>query len=229
MPLNKPKSKPSRGKRLGLNRERIVQAAIEYADKNGTDQLSMRQLANSLQCGVMSLYNHVADKDDLLEGMVDAVAAEIELPTRKATHKIWATDLRACVISAYKVMLKHRWAAKIWGRGTGPAKNNYHETILRILREAGFSEELACRGFHALTMHVVGFALQVLELMEIPFNRKKEFRVFGEKVLSELPADQYPYLREHVHFHLDGKDQRNDFKYMLDLILEGLRRDKADD
>jgi len=224
MPVKKGEKKQKRGKRLGLDRQQIVQMAIVYADKNGTDLLSMRQLAGALQCGVMSLYNHVTDKDDLLDAMVDAVAAEIELPTRRGTQKTWAADLRACVISAYKAMLKHTWVAKIWGRGTGSAKNNYHETILRTLREAGFSEELTCRGFHALTMHVVGFALQVLEL---PFSNKKELRSIGARVLDELSEDHYPYLREHVHFHLAGKDQRNDFKYMLGLILEGLAQDRA--
>lgn len=213
-----------RGKRLGLDRQQIVSAAIVYADENGTDLLSMRQLAEALQCGVMSLYNHIADKDDLLDAMVDAVAAEIELPTRRGTAKTWATDLRACSTSAYKVMLSHPWLVRIWGRGTGPAKNAYHETILRILREGGFSEELACRGYHALTMHVVGFALQVLDL---PFSNKRELRAIGKQVLEELSEDQFPYLREHVQFHLDGKDERNDFKYMLGLILDGLAKDRS--
>jgi len=90
------------------------------------------------------------------------------------------------------------------------------------MRTADFPEELACRGFHALTMHVVGFALQALEM---PFSNKREFIAFGKRHLKELDEQEFPYLREHVRFHLDGKDQRSDFKYMLDLILDGLERD----
>ena len=90
------------------------------------------------------------------------------------------------------------------------------------MRESGLSEELSCRGFHALTMHVVGFAAQVLDL---PFSSNEELRAMGRQFLQEAD-DEYPYLREHVQFHLDGRDRRSDFKYMLDLILEGLERDR---
>lgn len=217
------KKATGRGRQLGLTRLQIIQAGIDYADANGTEKLSMRQLASTLGCGVMSLYNHVADKDDLIDGMVDQVANEIDLPTRKGTLKNWHADLRGCLISAYKMMLNHRWVAKYWSRGMGPAKNAYHETILRIMRQAGFSEELTCRGYHALTMHVVGFALQVIDL---PFRNNTELRAMATQVLEELEAGPYPYLLEHAHFHLDGRDKRNDFKYMLDLILEGLHRDR---
>ncbi len=206
-------------KSKALSRERIVHAAIKLADARGIEAVSMRQLANKLGFGVMSLYNHIKDKDDLLDGMVDAVATEIELP---AGGDEWQAALRGCAISAYKTMLKHRWLAGQWGRQPGAAKNRYHESILRVMREANFPEELACQGFHALTMHVVGFALQVLEM---PFTNKREFTAMGKKSLEALPEQDFPYLREHIHFHLDGRDQRNDFKYMLDLILDGLNRD----
>jgi len=199
-----------------------VDAAISVADEQGIGSLSMRMLAKTLGFGVMSLYNHVKDKDDLLDGMVNTVAAEIELPDGQAT---WKDGLRACMISAYRVMLSHRWLSSVWGRSPGPSKNGYHEVILRLMREAKFPEELACRGFHALTMHVTGFALQV---MEMPFSNKAEFVALGNKSLNELDELEFPYLREHIHFHLEGKDQRSDFKYMLDLILDGLERDFAD-
>ncbi len=225
MAAKKTAPKQKRGKHLGLTRQQIIAAAIDYADKNGTDALSMRHLASELSCGVMSLYNHVSDKGDLLQGMADSVALEFELPVRKATAKNWSTDIRACVISAYRVMLSHSWVVPIWGRSDGPGKRHYHETILRILRQAGFKEELACRGYHALTMHVVGFALQVSDL---PFNNNKDLRSIATQVLDELPADEFPYLIEHIHFHLDGRDKRSDFKYMLDLIIEGLARDRDD-
>ena len=93
------------------------------------------------------------------------------------------------------------------------------------MRSAGFSEELSCRGFHALTMHVVGFALQS---QEMPFSNREELRALARRTLEELPEAEYPFMREHIHFHLDGKDQRSDFAYMLDLILDGLERDFAE-
>ena len=223
--MKSPKSSKEKArKRLGLTKTQIINSAITYADTHGIETLSMRILAAQLGCGVMSLYNHVADKDDLLDGMIDAVACEIDLPTTAGDRSTWSGDLRNCAISAYKVMLNHAWAAKTWGRMPGPAKNRYHEAILRTMREAGLPEELSCRGFHALTMHVVGFALQVLEL---PFSSKEEVHELGHRALDDLNQEAFPYLREHVHFHLSGKDQRNDFKYMLDLILDGLERDFA--
>ena len=211
-------------RRRRLDEHKIITAAVAYADTHGIDALSMRQLAAELGCGVMSLYNHVADKDDLLDGMVEYVAAEIELPSASNRGSNWVRDLRRCVVSAYKANVRHLWVAKIWGRDPGPAKNAYHETLLRIMREAGLPEELSCRGFHALTMHVVGFSLQVADLA---FANKREFRQMGRRILAELDGDEFPYLREHVKFHLDGRDKRNDFKYMLDLILDGLERDFA--
>lgn len=182
----------------------------------------MRLLAAELGSGVMSLYKHVTDKDDLLDCMVDLVAAEIELPPAKAE---WKEDLRSTAISAYKVLLSHPWATGIWGsRNPGLAKNRYHESILRVLREAGFSEELACQGYHALTMHVVGFAMQVLEM---PFSNKDEMFSAGKKALETLSEQNFPYLVEHVEFHLKAKNYKSDFKYILDLILDGLDRDFA--
>lgn len=182
----------------------------------------MRTLAKQLGFGVMSLYNHVQDKDDLLDAMVDQAAAEIELPAADGDKKDWPRTLRYCAISAYKVMLRYRWLPLLWNRWPGQHKNRYHEAILRIMRQAGVPEELACRGFHAVTMHVYGFALQVVDM---PGPRSEELRGLGRNALAELDQTTFPYLTEHIQFHLDGRDQRNDFKYMLDLIIDGLVRD----
>jgi len=210
---------PRTARKTPLNRARIVNAAIAFADEHGLQALSMRSLARNLGFGVMSLYNHVADKDDLIDAMVDAATGEIDIDT---TCESWRETLRTCLISAYKVMLRHRWLPKEWSRFPGPAKNHYHEAILRTMRQADFPEPLACQGFHALTMHVVGFALQVLEM---PFSNQEELAALGRQALDDLDEQAYPYLREHVHFHLSGQDERNDFKYMLDLILDGLERE----
>lgn len=179
----------------------------------------MRTLAKELGYGVMSLYNHVADKDDLLDGMLELVAAEIELPPE---HAEWKPGVRACAISAYKALLNHPWAGRYWGRSPGPYKNDYHEAILRVLRQGQFSEALACQGYHALTMHVVGFSVQVAELA---FSNNKQLVAMTKQAQLDMPVEKYPYLNEHVQFHLDGKDKTNNFKYMLDLILDGLERE----
>ncbi len=179
----------------------------------------MRILARELGYGVMSLYNHVADKDDLLMAMADEVIAQIELPEGAQD---WKQDLSDCAVSAHRVILSHAWLVSLWGRSLGPAKNRYLEAILRIMRQAGFPEELACRGFHAVTMHVVGFASQVLDM---PFSNKNELVALAKKNLATLDEREFPYLREHIHFHLDGRDTRSDFRFMLGLLLDGLERD----
>ncbi len=210
---------PKQNKRTKLSRERIVRAAIKAADRNGLEVLSMRSLASELGYGVMSLYNHVKDKEDLFNAMADAVASEIELPIGR---RKWKEDLRRCATSAYLTMLRHPWLPGIWGETLGYAKNRYHDTLLRLMRNAGFSQDLACRGFHALMMHVVGFALQV---MEMPYKSQKELRTFSKHHLDDLAEQDLLFLREHVAYLLEGKDQKSDFGYMLDLILDGLERD----
>ena len=217
------KQKP---KRARLNRDVVVGAAVDYADLYGVEKLSMRELAKRLDCGVMSLYNHINDRDDLIYHMVDAIAADIELPARRDGEDTWAEELTRCCISAFKVMLKHHWAPKVWGQGNGPKKNDYHESILRTLREAGFSEELTCRSYHALTMHVVGFSLQVLELRPL-MDTTQKVQDLGSRVLEELSAERYPYMREHVRFHMSAKETPNDFKFILELIIDGLVKSKA--
>ena len=205
-----------------LTRGAILTAGVSMADGAGIEALSMRLLAKELGFGVMSLYNHVTDKEDLLDGMVELVAQEIELPPQVSAD--WKQDLRACAISAYRMFMRHRWASALWSRWPGPTKNRYHDGILRVLRTAGFPESLACQGFHALTMHVVGFAMQVVDM---PFSNREELVALGQRALTEVTADAFPHLAEHIEYHLAGRDDRNDFKFMLDLILDGLERDFA--
>lgn len=209
---------------MALTRQRVLRAAIAYADDHGLESLSMRRLAAELGAGAMSLYHHVSDKDDLLDGMIDLVAEEIGQPP---SDLAWKPALRECAISAHQVLLDHRWASSLWGtRGPGPGKLRHLESILRVLRESGFSEALACRGFHSLTMHIVGFTLQELEL---PFNNRTELVSVAKNFLSELSQDQYPYFAEHVKHHLRVPSDRDTFVYMLDLLLDGLERDLLED
>ncbi len=189
------------------------------ADTDGINALSMRSLSKALGAGVMSLYNHVSDKQDLLDGMAESITAEFALP---APGTPWKAGLRELALSALAAMRAHPWLVPLWSGYLGYAKNRYHDAILRTMHEAEFPEELACRGFHALTMHVVGFSHQT---QEMPFSNRAEMLAFANAHIADLEAQNLPYLRAHVQFHLDGKDRRSDFQYMLDLILDGLERD----
>lgn len=223
-PRSKAKPKAGAKKRETLNRTRVLRAAVAYADKHGTEPLSMRILAGELGCGVMSLYNHVANKDDMFDGMVDVVAGEIDLPPDDAGN--WKVALRETAISAHDALMRHPWVISLWSnRALGPAKLQHMESILRVLREAGFSVELACRGYHAVTMHIAGFTFQQLDFPIKQDNVKEA----AAKFIDDFAEDDIPYFMEHVRHHLTESHHGDDFTFMLDLILDGLERLKSED
>src|SRR3712207_3704414 len=141
-----PRSKDRR--RPPLTRERVLHAAIKLADAEGFESLSMRKLAGKLGVEAMSLYNHVANKEDLLDEMVDVVFGEIRLPS---TGGDWKAEMRARAVSAREVLLQHRWAIGLMeGRlRPGPANLRYHDAVMGCLREAGFS---FAEAVHALSV-----------------------------------------------------------------------------
>ena len=205
--------------RIPLNKDRVLRGAVVFADDHGVDALTMRKLADELGFGVMSLYNHVANKDEMLDGMVDLVAGEIE---SHAGQSEWRTELRAIAKSAHDVLMSHPWAAGQWSdRLPGPARLRYMESLLRSLREGGFSSELVYHGYHAVGMHIVGFTLQELSFQ---FDRESLGKM-AARFLGELPVDEFPHFTEHVMAHLSDEDHGDEFGFVLDLILDGL--DKA--
>jgi AcrR family transcriptional regulator len=202
-------------KRL-LTRRRILRAAVSFADKNGLEALNMRVIAGQLGAGVMSLYNHVATKDDLIDGMVDLVAAEIPQPSNEED---WRAATFEIAVSAQKVLMKHVWVSALWSsRGRGPAKLAHLESILRVLRKAGFPVGLACRAYHAITMHIVGFTLQA---GDFPSNAK-QMKAAGRAFLSAADPEQIPYFTEHVRYHVEHPEPGNAFVFALEMILDGL-------
>lgn len=206
--------------RIPLSRERILQAAVDLADADGIDGLSMRKLAHSLGYEVMSLYNHVANKDDLLTGMVDLVASEIDRPTGGDQ---WKEGMRLLSVSTHNVLLAHRWAAPLWSElMPGPNRIRLMDDILRVFREGGFSVKLTHFGYHAVTMHVVGFTLQQLSYATPTDDMENTGRAF----LSSLDPERFPHLVEHVEYHLTD-DDGGDFEFILDLILDGLERSRG--
>ena len=203
-----------------LNRQTILQAAVTYADQHGTDRLSMRVLAGELGCGAMSLYNHVANKDDLFDAMVEAVAGEIELPPALVSD--WKQALRETAMSAQDALARHPWVIPFWSnRKLGPAKLQHMESILRVLREAGFSVPLACRAYHAITMHIAGFTFQQ---QDFPIKGEAQVKDAAANFMRDFADHDIPYFMEHVQHHLSDQHTDDDFAFMLDLILDGLER-----
>ena len=210
--------------RLPLTRERVLRAAIRLADDSGIESLSMRKLGQVVGVEAMSLYNHVANKDDILRGIVDIVESEIELPPPGAD---WKSALRTTALSAHDVFERHPWAASLTLSTTGsrPARWRYMNAILRCLREAGFSAETTDHAYHALESHIAGFTLWASQVEVDPADLPR----LADAFLRELPVDELPYLVEHVHQHLKERslDDEGTFVFGLDLILDGLERIRA--
>ena len=220
------KTDPSAERRLPLNRERVLRAAVALADEGGSESLTMRRLAQKLGVEAMSLYNHVANKGDMLDGMVDVVYSEIDLPAGGAD---WKSAIRRTAFSAREVLSRHRWAINLIETRTspGPANLRHHDSVIRTFREAGFSVEMAIHAFSALDSYVYGFALQELTL---PFDTPGELAEAAESIRRQFPADEYPHLAETIVEHVtkSGYDFADEFEFGLDLILDGLERALSD-
>jgi AcrR family transcriptional regulator len=204
-----------------MSRERVMHAAMGLADRDGIESLTMRKLARELGVEAMTLYYYVARKDDILEGIADLVASQIELPPAGAD---WKAATRQRAISAHDALVRHPWASMVWvsRAALGPGRLRYMDAGLRGFREAGFSRELTEQAFHAVENHIVGYTLQEMSFV----IETQEVAEAGATFLRQLPADEYPYLAEHVMQHLEGPGHvdEGDFEFALDLILDGIER-----
>ena len=216
--------------RVPLSRERVLHAAIRLADQGGIESLTMRKLAQALGVEAMSLYNHVANKGDLVDGIVDLVVSEIELPS---TATDWDVAIRECAISAHEVLLRHPWACSLVMSATSTRtvrapRLRYMEWLLRRLGEAGFSPELTYHAYHALDSHILGFTLWQLGHSAAALNlaRAEDIADFVAAFARELRDGDYPHLAEHVEQHLaaPSDDGAREFEFGLNLILDGLER-----
>ena len=208
--------------RTPLSKERVLHAALELADAEGIEALSMRRLAKELGVEAMSLYNHVANKGEILAGIIDLVAGEFDLPSDESD---WKTAMRRNAISSRDVLLRHRWATSIWmTQGGGPARLRNGDWMLRTLREAGFSPELIYHAFHILESYVLGYTLQQLNF---PY-KGEELAGLAADFLKQIPVEDYPDLVEHIHQHIEPHDEETSgFELGLDLILDGLDRGRV--
>jgi AcrR family transcriptional regulator len=213
---------PSPAPRMPLSRERVLRAAVALADRDGVGSLSMRRLAKELGVEAMSLYHHVASKHALLDGMVDLVFGEIDLPTGGSD---WKAAMRQRAISARQVLSRHPWAIALMEsrRTPGPANLRHHDAVLGCLRQAGFPVALAAHAYSMLDAYIYGFALQEASL---PFDTPEETAEVAQSILAQLPADAYPHLTELAVQHVlqPGYDYGNEYEFGLDLILDGLDR-----
>lgn len=211
----------SRQPREPLTRERVLRAAVALADEQGLDALSMRKLGRRLGVEAMSLYNHVASKDDVLVGMVELVLAEVENPP---ADRRWKEAIRHTAVSSYDVFMRHRWACALAMRvpGVSAVHLQWMEDVLRTFREAGFSPNLTHHAYHALDSHITGFTLWQVSM---PFETREELVDLAQGFLELIPADRYPYVVEHAHEHLaPPAGEPREFEFGLDLILDRLEQ-----
>ena len=209
-------------RRAPLSRDQVLQAAVALADEGGVGALSMRKLGQVLGVEAMSLYNHVAGKADLLDGMIDVVFSEIGLPPAVGG---WKSAMRARALSARAVLGRHRWAIGLMeSRKTpGPATLRHHDAVLGCLRGAGFSVELTAHAYSLLDSYIYGFALQEASL---PFGTPEETAQVTKEIAGQMPADEYPHLAELATAHVlqPGYQYGSEFQIGLDLILDALER-----
>jgi AcrR family transcriptional regulator len=208
--------------RTPLSRERVLRSAVALADAHGIESLTMRRLGQELSVEAMSLYKHVANKSDLLDGMTDAVFGEIELPPAGTP---WRAAMRDRALSARAALNRHPWATGLMSSRTspGPATLRHHDSVIGLLRGGGFSVALAAHAFSAIDSYVYGFALQEAAL---PFDTAEETAQVASGIFAGMSAEEYPHFTELTVDHVlqPGYDYADEFEFGLDLILDGLER-----
>ncbi|MFI2372844.1 TetR/AcrR family transcriptional regulator [Streptomyces sp. NPDC018833] len=211
--------------RTPLSRERVIRTAVAVADENGSAALTMRAIAEPLGVEAMSLYHHVAGREDVLDGMVDAVFGEIDLPPRDAD---WKSAMRHRAVSVRAVLRRHPWAVGLMDSRSrpGPATLRHHDAVLGTLRAGGFSVPMAAHAFSLIDSYLYGFVMQELSL---PFSGSAELDEVADAILRAMPADAYPHLTELVTEHAlkPGYDYADEFTFGLTLILDALRPDEG--
>jgi len=207
----------------GLSRERIVAAAVEVAAAEGLEALSMRTLADQLGAAPMSLYRHVANKEDLLDAMIDFVFGEIDVPTGQPD---WKAEMRQRAIETRAALSRHRWANGLMESRTdpGPANSRYHNAFMGCLREAGFPFRQAVHAYNAVQSYTYGFCLQE---MHLGFETPEESVELAATTLGDH-AEEYPYIAEVAaeFAKSGGYDYDEEFEIALDLILDAIENFK---
>jgi AcrR family transcriptional regulator len=218
-------AKPTRSRRP-LDRARVLRAALALLDRDGLEALSMRRLGQALGVEAMSLYGHVAGKEDILDGVADLVVGEFAVPARRAG---WKSALRRRALRAHEVLLRHPWASTLIESrvNTGPIRLRDADAVLGTLRAAGFPIELAYHAFLTLDSYLYGFTLQELSW---PFPAEERSAAVAN-ARRQMPAGAYPHLEEMIGYALSRPAARTkrtpyaaEFAFGLELILDGIER-----
>ena len=220
-PLTTPDRTATR--RRPLNRDRVLRAAIRLADEGGLESVSMRKLGQVLRVEAMSLYKHVANKDDILDGMADLVTGDFEVPSVDVD---WKTAIRRSAISAHQTLLRHPWASSLIESrlNAGPARLRYLDAVIGVLSAAGFTMPIVIRAIMALDSHTYGFVLQEMAWSFDAANAPEMAATFARG----LPAGEYPNLLAMAEMAATTPGGSSvDFEFGLDLILDGLERLQA--
>ena len=210
----------SRGERAPLSRERVLRGAVAVADAGGIGALTIRSLASELGVKPMSLYHYVAGKDEILDGIVDLVFSEIDLPSPGGD---WMSQMRRRAVSALQALRRHPWAIGLMESraNPGPATLRHHDSTLATLRGAGFSVAMTAHAYALLDSYIYGFALQEAAL---PFN--SETVTEATEAITHHFTDEYPHLAELAAEHIlqPGYDFGDEFEIGLSVILDALTR-----
>lgn len=210
--------------RAPLTRERVLTTAVVLADQGGIESLSMRKLAQALDVVPMALYRHVANKDELLNGLVDVVIGEIDPPLPDVD---WKSAMRERILSARRALFRHPWASRVMESRTTPTPVvlAYMDSMIGLLRTGGFSLDLTHHALHAMGSRTFGFTQEL-------FNDTAEVEPEAAAAMWEAMADTYPFIHEiFVTISHDdesvvgsGCDDQFEFEFSLDLMLDGLER-----
>jgi AcrR family transcriptional regulator len=210
--------------RVPLTRERVLRTAVELADQGGIESLSMRKLAQALDVVPMALYRHVANKDELLNALIDVVVDEIDPPLDGAD---WKTAIRARILSARRALLRHPWASKVMESRTEPTPTvlAYMDSMIGMFRAGGFSMDLTHHAMHTMGSRLIGFSQEL-------FNDSGDTDPEAEAEMWTALADTYPSIYELylTVTHDDasvvgpGCDDQFEFDFALDLLLDGLEK-----
>jgi len=214
------KENRKKGARPPLTREKVLSTALRMADKDGLEALSMRNLARALKVEAMSLYNHVASKEDILDGLVELVAGELDVPTLGGD---WRAAMRQRARSAHAAFTRHPWASMLFVSrvNVGPNMLRYVDATIGCLREAGFAYPMADHAWNALDAYIYGFTLQNRNFPLDP----SEYASSAKAFLPMIPVEQYPYLNGMSQEVIAGRhDGLHQFEFGLDLLLAGLER-----
>jgi AcrR family transcriptional regulator len=212
----------NRQDRVPLSRERVLHAAVEVADAGGVGSLTIRSLADRLGVKPMSVYYYVANKDEILDGIVDLVFSEIDLPSAGGD---WRSEMRKSAISARGVLRCHPWAISLLQSRTnpGPATLRHHDAIIGTLRGAGFSVEMTAHAFALIDSYLYGFALSEASL---PINGPETVAEVAESMNLQVSFADYPHLVEFTTEHIlkPGYSFAEEFEFGLGVILDALAR-----